>query len=242
MKHAIIALILVFFNCIHTQDPLSALTLIYKTDKGPQHHNYTPLYDSYFSKFRNQNINFLEVGFFHGDSAHMWQEYFYNAQLHFIDINENFFNTYGKELTSRCHLHIVDQSNQNQLSEFIHNINKEFDIMVDDGGHTMQQQIITFQEFFPYLKSGGIYVIEDLHTSYWKHYGGHGTLSDPKADEGSTIHFLKSLIDDINYVGARTSCANKNICPEEILQSLTYWQKQIKSMHFYDSLCFIIKN
>ena len=138
-------------------------------------------------------------------------------------------------------MHIVDQSNRKQLKAFINNEKVSFDIIVDDGGHTMQQQIGTFIELFPYLKDGGVYVIEDLHTSYWEAYGGHGTLEEPRAGRATMIQFLKDLLDELNFVGARTGRANKDMCPSHILKKVTYYQKTIRSMHFYDSLCFIIK-
>ena len=47
------------------------------------------------------------------------------------------------------------------------------DILIDDGGHTMRQQIVTFEEMFDFVKDGGVYLCEDLHTSYWKSYGGY---------------------------------------------------------------------
>ena len=94
---------------------------------------------------------------------------------------------------------------------------------------------------FPHIKSGGLYIIEDLHTSYWSSYGGSGSLGNPKTNQDSTICFLKALIDDVNFVGATTGKANKNSCPQHIKEGLTYYQQHIKSMHFYDSLCIILK-
>jgi len=239
MKFFILSLLI--FYPMYGIDPLSQIAEIHKTDKAPSWHNYTPIYNFYFSEYREQPMKFLEVGFYHGASARMWQDYFSNAQLYFVDIKKSFFEVYGKGLSDRCHLHIADQSKSADLKKFLQNVGGDFDVIIDDGGHTMDQQLITFKELFPYLKDGGIYVIEDLHTSYWKSYGGNGTFEKPNAGPGTMIQFLKNLLDEVNFVGARTKKANKDACPQEIIQELSYYQKYIRSMHFYDSLCFIIK-
>lgn len=105
----------------------------------------------------------------------------------------------------------------------------------------MEQQITSFKVLFPFVKEGGVYAIEDLHTSYWRTHGGHGTLENPKAKKGSTIFFLQQLIHDLNFIGAKTGCADKTKCPEPVFNELNYYQQHIKSIHFYDSMCFIFK-
>ena len=67
----------------------------------------------------------------------------------------------------------------------------EFDIVIDDGGHTMAQQIVTFQELYPAIKASGIYLAEDLHTSYFADWGGGVRKS------GTFIEFSKQLIDQL---------------------------------------------
>jgi hypothetical protein len=46
------------------------------------------------------------------------------------------------------------------------------DLVIDDDGHTMGQQIATLEELWPAVRDGGLYVVEDLHTSYWEEFGG----------------------------------------------------------------------
>lgn len=176
-----------------------------------------------------------------GESAATWDEYFTQAELHFMDIRAQFFEKYGKNLSPRCHLHVENQEKRNVLLNFLDNIGGYFDIILDDGGHTMKQQLVSFDVLFPAVKSGGVYIIEDLHTSYWTRFGGHGTLENPQAKEGSAIHFLQQLVHDLNYIGARTGSASADHCPKEIFDNLSYYQKHIESIHFYDSLCFIFK-
>ncbi len=112
----------------------------------------------------------------------------------------------------------------------------------------MKQQITSFKVLFPHLKSGGIYVIEDLHTSYWKLYGGSGShprqwgdIGNPITNKSTAITFLQNLVHNINFYGAKIGRANYENCPDKIKSSLNFYQKTIESIHFYCSLCFIIK-
>lgn len=219
--------------------PLS--TLAQATDKGPSGHNYTEIYEKYFNELQHKPLKFLEIGFLIGGSARMWDAYFSQAQLHFIDVSEELFQKYGYGLSNRCHLHIADQSNADDLLQFIEKVGGEFDIIIDDGGHKMHQQITSFKTLFPFVKSGGLYIIEDLHTSYWQPFGGMGTIGAPNAEGQTTIRFLQSLVDDVSYIGAFTGYADVGKCPGELYEKLTYYQKHIQSIHFYGSVCFILK-
>lgn len=216
---------------------LDTIAKVTETDKSSNAHNYTKVYSHYFDRIKDHSLKFLEIGIFYGSSVKMWEGYFPNAELHFIDNNPSIIRYYS----SRSHYHFLDQSNPHELKQFIDSTGGEFDIIIDDGGHFMDQQITSFLFLFPTLKSGGMYVIEDLHTSYWMKYGGEGTLSHPKSSPGSTIEFLKQAIDDVNYVGARTGCADYDKASLEIQARMNMFQKEILSLHFYDSLCFIIK-
>lgn len=239
-----ILVLLINFN-IFGQGTLDKLAVFFQTDKSSKHHNYANIYEQYFSRLKNSRINFLEIGFKKGSSAKMWEKYFTNANLHFIDINKSFLETYGKQMSNRVKLHLIDQSNAMDLREFGQRYGK-FDIIIDDGGHTMNQQITSFKSLFPYVKPGGVYIVEDLHTSYWKEdhgeiYNGGGSRKNPFAGSNTMIGFLKKLVDDVNFIGARTGKADKNKCPKNIFNNLNIYRKKISSMHFYDSLCFIFK-
>jgi hypothetical protein len=216
---------------------LDMIALVSGTDKSSHFHNYTKVYSDYFDAIKEQPIKFLEIGILSVGSVRMWEAYFPAAELHFIDIDPSLIQYHS----TRSHYHFLDQGNPHALNQFIEAVGKDFDIIIDDGGHMANQQITSFLVLFSALKSGGVYVIEDLHTSYWSHYGGEGSLENPKSSPSSTIEFLKKLIDDLNYVGARTACASHERISPLILNDLSFFQEQILSMHFYDGLCLIIK-
>lgn len=131
-------------------------------------HHYIPLYDRYFSPFRAKKIRFLEIGVSHGGSLQMWRKYFGDEAVIFgIDINpecRKFDGEAGK-------VRIGSQADR----VFLDSVVKEMggvDIVLDDGSHQMDHLAATLEYLFPHLNDGGIYMIEDLHTAYWKKFGG----------------------------------------------------------------------
>ena len=210
------------------------LALLAGTDKSSSGHNYTKIYSQYFKRCKNEPIKFLEIGIYKGDSVKFWEDYFSKAELHFIDItNENILY-----YSTRSNYHFIDQSNIRKLQRF-GSSKGPFDIILDDGGHTMNQQISSFLALFSSLKSGGLYIIEDLHTSYWTAYGGSGNIE--KANEGTTVGYLKNLIDHVNFPGAASSCADANKLPENIKIKMNELRQHIESIRFYTSICIIEK-
>lgn len=225
---------------------LDELACQFGTDKSSKFHNYTVIYESYFSSLRKKPINFLEIGIEGSTSVKMWDNYFEHpkAVLNFIDIESKWVNgchelVMNHELTDRVCPYEVDQGNKSQLSNFCSKINGKFDIIIDDGGHTMEQQITSFCFLFPYVACGGVYVIEDLHTSFFPMFGGGGSLCNTVTGQETTLHFLMRLIEDVNYIGSITSLGDVYKCADSRLKN--YYQRHIKSMHFYNSICFIFK-
>lgn len=211
------------------------------TDKFDSH-DYAAAYSHYFRNIRDCPIKLLEIGVLFGGSLLMWENYFKNAEIHGVDVTLD----YVKYDLKRAICHIADQSKPEDLLRVVNDCGGSFDIIVDDGGHLMDQQIISFVTLFPYLNSGGIYIVEDLHTSYWRSHGGSGTQENPSSIGHTMISFLKDLVDDVNFVGAATGHANHNLkiagCDiEAVKDSLNDYRKDILSIHFYDSLCFVIK-
>jgi Methyltransferase domain len=202
-------------------------------DKGSHFHNYTEIYSKYFAPLKSKPIKFLEIGIHRGASVQLWEEYFQSAELHFIDITLERLEYTAK----RSHYHLCDQENPTALNHFIEKTGGNFDVILDDGGHTMKQQINSFITLFPHIKSGGMYIIEDLHTSYWSHWPGRFEADDAR----STVEFLKALIDDVNHVDAITERASHLAIPPEVLEKLNLYQREIFSIHFYDSVAIILK-
>lgn len=156
---------------------LYSLGLKHKTDKAT--HGYLDVYDVALSVLKNSPIQMLEIGIQDGFSLKMWEEYFPNGMIYGADIhNKQMFDT------KRIKTFIVNQEKKNQLSA----LPKHLDFIIDDGGHIMLQQQITLVTLFDHLKSEGIYILEDLHTSNPVLYPEYGSNS-----YNNTLQLLKDL-------------------------------------------------
>lgn len=216
---------------------LDKLAIQSGTDKSSHFNAYTSKYARYFSRMRNEKLKFLEIGIYKGDSVLMWEGFFPNAELHFIDISAENVEYFSK----RSQYHYLDQGSQSDLIQFIEKAGGEFDIIIDDGGHTMHQQITSFKTLFPYVKQGGVYVIEDLCTSYWRVYGGRGDMETPRAGRNTTVEFLKNLMGKLHIYVARAGTANFDNIPNSVHEKLDIYEKDIESIHMEGNICFIFK-
>ena len=131
---------------------------------------YTDLYEEYFRDKRSKINKFLEIGLTHGGSMKMWNDYFPKAKIHGMEYamgNGEEYQANLKKLPSPIFDNIYngDQSKRSDLKQVIDKFKGDFDIIVDDGGHMMHEQCISLGYLFSHVKSGGYYVIEDLHTS-----------------------------------------------------------------------------
>lgn len=183
--------------------------------------HYFEIYHRYFSKYRGKGVTILEFGVADGGSLQMWKHYFgKKAKIIGVDIDSRCKDI----IENQIEIHIGDQGNRSFLKNLIKNTG-EIDIVIDDGGHFMKQQIITFQEMFPAIKKRGIYVTEDLHTSYWKDFGGGYKKN------GTFIEFTKDLIDQIQAWHSRDARLKIN--------GIT---RTLKSIHVYDSMVIFEKD
>lgn len=158
---------------------LHEIGLKYGTDKSTTH-NFTPAYDAYLSPLRNQSLNLLEIGISEGPSLKMWEEYFQKGQITGVDILEK-----SHMNTERIRTMVINQEKEDELLS----IPGKFNIIIDDGGHTMYQQQLTLKVLFDLkLKYGGIYILEDLHTSKNFYYNSHGSNN-----LNNTLNLLEDL-------------------------------------------------
>jgi hypothetical protein len=135
-------------------------------------HNYIPAYTSLFEPIRssvktlleigigsienNQMLGIIHTGYKTGNSLRCWRDYFSSATIHGIDIYPHTLNE------PRITTYVADQSNTEQLSKVINSINQPLDIIIDDGSHQGDHQVISFMYLEKYLSPSGIYVIEDV--------------------------------------------------------------------------------
>ena len=153
--------------------------------KSIKHTTYFDSYDHFFSRYRNQKITFVEIGILSGGSLFMWRNYFGpEARIIGIDLNPNAkkWEEHGFEI------YIGSQSDIKFWEDFTREVSL-IDVVLDDGGHTYEQQIITTECLLSSMNDGGIILVEDTHTSYMSGFG-------PKSK--SFIEYTKMLIDKVN--------------------------------------------
>ena len=130
--------------------------------------HYFEIYERHLKHLKDSRINLLEIGISHGGSLQMWDHYFKgNAMIYAVDINPEC----KKFESENVRVFIGSQEDKNFLRD-LRSLIPPVDVLIDDGGHTMKQQITTFEMLFDHVKANGIYICEDTHTSYWKHFGG----------------------------------------------------------------------
>lgn len=183
--------------------------------------HYFEIYDRHFSRFRGTDVHIVEFGVFQGGSMQMWKQYFGpKAKIYGIDINPH-----CKQLEEdQVEILICDQEDRKALRSLVEKIPR-IDILIDDGGHMMRQQIYTFEELFPHVDKNGVYLCEDMHTSYWPVWrGGY-------KKRGTFIEYSKNFIDYIN--------AWHSVQPNKL--SVSEFTRSVHSLHYYDSILVIEK-
>ncbi len=203
---------------------LTTLAKVYGTDKWGRH-QYTPIYQKWFSSFRHLPIKLFEIGIggndqttIGGNSLRMWKRYFPNAIITGLDLYDK-----SAMQEDRIRIYQGDQSDQDILKR-INTIEGPFNVIIDDGSHIQLHIITAFETLFPLMPSGGIYVIEDTQTSYLLKFGGS------IIDKDTTLTAM-------NYFRNRVHDVNVNDWKETVNRS----EEMIGSVSFYHNLIFITR-
>lgn len=181
---------------------------------------YFDVYDTYLQKFIGKNPVVLEIGIDNGGFLETLHHYLENATIYGVDIRPKVLDV-GLD-----NVKIVqgDQGDSQFWNDFISKV-PHFDIIIDDGSHFMHHQIETFEKLFTKMNPGGIYLVEDTHTSYMKEFNGglRGNYT--------FIEYTKHIIDwlHLDHLGDQFMNANSFL-------------REMDSIHFYDSMVVIEKS
>lgn len=148
--------------------------------------NYFPVYEQLFNRYIGKPIVFVEIGVLNGGSLFMWREYFGKAaRIIGVDLNPatKKWEEHGFEIF------IGSQSDPKFWVDFFKKVGN-VDIILDDGGHTNEQQIVTSAATLPYIRDGGLLVVEDTHASYYSEFGN--------PSRHSFVNFGKRIVDAVN--------------------------------------------
>ena len=147
--------------------------------------DFLDLYDRYFAPYRGTDFVFLEIGVSLGGSLELWRDYFgERATICGIDIDPACASRFDPPNIVR----IGSQDDPSFLADVVNEIGRPH-IVLDDGSHVARHQRVSFATLWPKLMTGGIYAIEDMHTAYWKDFGGGYRKN------GSAVELVKELID-----------------------------------------------
>ena len=182
---------------------------------------YFEIYDRHLRIFLlRRNTHLVEVGVQKGGSLDMWSKYLpVDSRITGIDIDPECANL--KYDTDRISVIIGDQGVEGFWNENIPSLGK-IDIFIDDGGHFMDQQILTFEKVFPLMPHNSVYICEDTHTSYMPYNGGGFQT------KGSFLEYAKQYVDVIH-----SSWINDLDTEFERKKKIGY---DLTSVHFYDSM------
>jgi len=177
--------------------------------------HYFSVYERHLAAKRNSDLLVFEIGVAGGGSSQMWSRFF-GPRAHVV----------GVDIDPRCAAHnglavSIRIGSQNDR-EFLGKIIEEFgipDVVIDDGSHRMEDILTSFQTLYPLMPKNSVYLVEDLHTAYWKSYGGG------HKNPASFINISKHFIDQLNAHW----CAEDGLTPDLMTRD-TF------GISFYDSM------
>jgi predicted O-methyltransferase YrrM len=202
---------------------LDDIALRQGTDKASSDHDYCPHYEQYLEHLRDEPITLLEIGVWQGASLRMWQEYFSHATVIGADNTLRRVDTGGAEVVH------VDQADRQGLDS-LRTFHGPFDVIIDDASHISSLTIQTFEMLWPALNPGGLYVVEDLQTSYDSdNYGTAEAWPDPANRtkfRTTAMQFCQHLADEVN---------------RELFPARYQLGYDVESVQFFQNICFIVK-
>lgn len=200
----------------------------YGTDKSSKVHNYLKKYEFFLNRWKNANINVLELGVFEGSSLNMWGEYFSNAIIYGVDITEECTRLEGKNRK----VLIQDLADENGLDD----LGKlRPSIIIDDASHFWSHQVKALYHLLPYLQSGGIYILEDLGTSF-------SSYRNMNYDDASlSAYDFCSAIAEVVASGEMLRDTHLRAALLPLKQEIEFLAHQISMISFIHESCIIVK-
>ncbi len=205
-------------------ESLNSIGVRCATDKSTITHHYLDTYEHYLKDWRDREFVMWEIGVAGGASLRMWREYFTKARIIGIDINP--------DCEKEGDVFIGSQTDFAFLDSVIEKTGMP-DIIVSDGSHVGDEEVLTFKHLFPKMNSGSMYLLEDCATFYNNHYSG------PFESNGRTkaFNFFSGLMYDIDVAG-RGCCGNAQFCIDHPSTEppVPEFSRVLKSMHIHCSL------
>ena len=173
---------------------------------------YFPVYEALLQKYIGCEFTIVEVGVFNGGSLFMWRKFFGpKARIIGVDLNPDAleWEKQGFEII------IGDQSSETFWVELFQKIGK-VDVVIDDGGHTNRQQIVTSHHAIQNINDGGVLIVEDVHTNYFREFGNPSRYS--------FVNFTHRIVDGVNSRA------------HSLRQTYAQYSSRVYSVSFFESM------
>jgi len=160
----------IIFDSTYSTSSLCELGLKYHTDKSPissyeLRHSYTMLYDFIFGKIKYDNIKIGEIGIWKNASLKCFREYFPNAEIYGFEFILTLIDEAKKDNLEKTYYYYLDEAIPETIQKSFQESGGNFDIIIEDGSHFFEHQINVILNIIPYLKPGGVLIIEDIFKS-----------------------------------------------------------------------------
>ncbi len=195
----------------------------HNTDKVGVHtfnyRSFLDIYERHFDHLKNEPITIVELGILNGSSLRVWKDYFSNGNVIGVDIDPS------RKVHEQdgIEVYIGSQDSSDLLKEIHSKHQKGFDIVIDDASHINELTLRSFDLYFPLVKPGGYYVIEDTHCTYGDDFQSN---FETHAKDWPGMSYNS----DINYRNNRSDF-NKFLL--EKIENLDRHRGQIYSIHVY---------
>ena len=199
------------------------------------HHGYHFFYPRFLEPLRDEKFTMLEIGYFRGESARMWEEYFPHAEIFCMDIGSS--GTFGRHEVIQG-----DQGDPDDLQRVADRVGSAR-LIIDDGSHHPIHQHENFNFLFRnLLEPGGVYIIEDIESNYWH---PESTIYTYRIGHYNAIDLTTKLIDRINAeftgkkndieVSTLTYGQNCIIITKQTAEERAYFKRDYRFQHFVDA-------
>jgi len=218
------------FKGLFDSQILDSLGIKHGTDKTSKHHDYLRKYQFFLESWVNDVFTCLELGVNKGPSLKMWNDFFPKARVVGVDINPSALKYVG-DLECR----IGDIGDMKFLTSLQ---NYKPRLIIDDASHHWNHQLSAFFTLFPHLQPGGIYILEDICTSFEPYAAKH--RNDEPANPFRVMELLaESLVSQEKTESGSSILA---LSPPSPYQSLIETiAKSVDCVVFIKFACLIIK-
>ena len=221
---------------------LTALADEFGSDKGTKPgdwgiaHRYTEVYERLLRARINEPLRILEIGVWKGSSLRMWEEYFPNASIVGVDI----LPESASIETKRAEVVTGDASDAAFLLKVVDDrLGGSVDLVIDDGSHVLEHQIVAMESLFPRLNDHGLYCVEDISVSRFASGGGlrrlpfHDFLDYAWALSELTTFFADFDSDTYHTIADVRFLAAANLS----VPAAEFWNLNLFGVYLFHNMC-----